>query len=206
MLWVSTFYILHCQDWDKHRTKYVAPEKTVNLFFNLESGGDISRIQNAVTFEENNNNEVPDGRVRPLLSCLLRRVVLCSFRSRDRRFGGFCGAVDVRARFRGNVVSALGEEITRQFDFGIFAGLPRFEWNWIHDSRSGKAARPREPVSLSPLGFLKDYRLRRGRNTFPRIWGFFLSLNSAAAVVKSRNTAWSSCAPQNRAARVQSRL
>lgn len=132
--------------------------KTVNLIFNFESGGDIARIQNAIAFGEKNNNEVPDGRVRPLLSCPLRRVVLRSFRRRDRRFGGFCGAVDVRACFRGNVAGAFGEEITRQFDFGIFTGLravPRFEWNWIHDSRPVGAARSRA-VSLSPVGFLKE--------------------------------------------------
>lgn len=126
-----------------------------------------------------------------MLSCSLRRVVFRSFRPPDRRFGGFCGAVDVRARFRGNVASALGEEITRQFDFGIFAGLravPHFEWNWIHDSRSDGAARPRA-MSLSSVGFLKDYRPHRGHNTSLRIWGFFLSLNSTATVVKPRNTA-----------------
>lgn len=47
-----------------------------------------------------------------------------SFRlfSGQRRFGGFCGAVDVRARFRVNESPCIRQEITRQFDFGIFVG------------------------------------------------------------------------------------
>jgi len=107
-------------------------------------------IQNTVASREEEQRGFQQSSPTMLLF-LLRRVVFRSFRPPDRKFGGFCGAVDVRARFRGNVANALRKEITRQFDFGIFAGLrpvSHFEWNWIHDSRSDGATRLRAMVFI----------------------------------------------------------
>jgi len=76
----------------------------------------------------------------------LRRVVLRSFRPRDEGFGGFCGAVNVCVRFRDVVAGALEEEITRQFDFGIFVRLrAASNGTWIHDSRPDRASHSQEP-------------------------------------------------------------
>lgn len=134
---------------NKRYIKYMFFLKTVNLFFNLENG-DRSRVQNAIVRKEKhfeNNNEV-DGTVT-MLSCPWRIVP-----PQDARFGGFCGAVDVRARFRGNQTSALGRKLLGNsiLVFSLRA-LCRFELE--PDSRHSRGmARPRN-VSLSLVGFLK---------------------------------------------------
>lgn len=60
-----------------------------------------------------------------LTCCLILSYVLGElslvYTIHNKRFGCFCGTVDVHVRFRSNeTTTALGEEITRQFDFGIF--------------------------------------------------------------------------------------
>lgn len=126
---IASLYFLHTLLSSLRQTPYkiCCFWKPVNLFFNLESGGDTSRIQNAVAFGKKNNNEIPrrDGRVRPRFHARCGKLSSTTSVPGNTRFGGFCGAVDVRFRrrpFPGQCGRcALGEEITRQFDFGIFA-------------------------------------------------------------------------------------
>lgn len=90
--------------------------------------------------------ELPSLSLRP---SLFLRVSL-SWRPGDRRFGGFCGAADVRARFRDNETGALGRKLLGN---SIFVFSPRRVLSnrlGIHDTPEGTSP------AVFIAGFLKD--------------------------------------------------
>lgn len=119
-----------------------------------------------------------NNRAKDLISgqamCSWRAVSLRSFClfSGKRRFGGFCGAADVRVHFRGNEISALVRKL-------LGNSILAFSLGAVSNGTPVGGHVP-GPCLYRPVGFLKDYR-RATTVTRSRVYEAFLPLNSAAA-------------------------